>query len=77
MPRRRQTTAQAEHSAPPLEAAPVLMACDRENPDKLSGEPLRNLLHSWGLPRSEASRMDDAQLRVQAKHLVMRRFGDD
>ena len=62
---------------PAVAQQPVLSAADRENPDKLSGEPLRQLAHRRGIARSELERMDDAKIRVQLRYLTHRQYADE
>lgn len=61
----------------PVTAAPVLSAADRENPAKLSGESLKALAHSRGIPRSECDRSNDEHLRRQMQSINYRRFDDE
>ena len=57
--------------------APVLSASDRENPDKLTGEPLRTLAHRRGISRSEVETMDDAKIRMQLRYITNRQYSDE
>lgn len=53
---------------PDVQAGTAAMrACDRENPAKLSGEPLRRLAHQLGIAKSELARMDDEKVRLQIR----------
>ena len=52
-------------------------AADRENPEKLSGDLLRQLAHRRGIARSESARMSDEKLRVQLKYVTYRQYEAD
>ena len=58
--------------------APVveLSAQDRENPAKLSGKPLRELAHKYGLAKSDIASMSEDKLREQM-HRYQRRRQDE
>ena len=58
--------------------APVveLSAQDRENPAKLSGRPLRELAHKYGLAKSDIASMSEDKLREQM-HRYQRRRQDE
>jgi hypothetical protein len=64
--------AEAEASA----ALSSLSAADRENPDKLSGEPLRALAHRRGLARSTLADMPDEKIREQLRYITHRQYDD-
>lgn len=54
-----------------------LSAADRENPDKLTGEPLRALAHRRGVARSESENMPDDKLRMQLRYITNRQYADE
>lgn len=51
-----------------------LSAADRENPEKLSGEPLRKLAHNRGIARSELENLTDEKIREQLRYRVHRQY---
>ena len=53
---------------------PVLLARDRENPDKISGEALHALAHRRGLSRSSMLSMSDAKIREQLRYLTYQQY---
>ncbi len=53
-----------------------MSAADRENPNKLSGQPLKDLAFRAGIARSELETMDDAKIRMQMRYLASRRHED-
>lgn len=55
----------------------AMSAADRENPDKLTGEALRDLAHRRGIARSESARMTDEKLRMQLRYIVHRQYADE
>ena len=61
----------------PAEPAPTLTAAERENPDKLTGQALRDLAHRRGIARSESARMDDAKLRMQLRYITNRQYASE
>ena len=65
-----------EQSKPPelSEAPAVMSAADRENPQKISGEALRELAHRRGMARSEVEIMSDERIRVQMRYIVARQY---
>ena len=64
----------ATPSAAPAEEHRVLSAADRENPDKLTGEPLRKLAHSRGMAKSDLERMSDEKIREQMRYIAHRQY---
>ena len=63
----------------PIEASPPveLSAADRENPDKLTGEALRDLAHRRGMSRSELDGMPDSKVRMQLLYITNRQYADE
>jgi hypothetical protein len=59
------------------EPAPVLSAADRENFDKLSGQPLRDLAHKRGIAFSTLCNMSDEKIRMQLRYITYRQYEDD
>lgn len=59
------------------EEAVVLNAADRENPDKLSGDALRQLAHKRGIARSTLPTMTDEKIRTELRYLAHRQYSDD
>jgi hypothetical protein len=55
----------------------VLSAADRENPDKLNGDALRELAHRRGVSRSEAANMSDEKLRMQLRYITQRQYAEE
>lgn len=55
-------------------AGPPLSAADRENPERLSGEPLRKLAHTRGMARSDLDKMSDEKIRQQLRYIVARQY---
>ena len=53
-----------------------LSAADRENPDKLTGQPLRELAHRRGLARSSLDAMSDEKIREQLRYITHRQYDD-
>lgn len=63
------------NSSPPAgetEQLAQMSAADRENPGKLSGQPLKDLAHKRGLSRSELENMSDDKIRMQLRHVTAR-----
>lgn len=56
---------------------PVLSASDRENFDKLSGQPLRELANRRGIAFSTLCNMSDEKIRQQMRYIVYRQYEDD
>ena len=69
--------ARRDARAIPQAAPAVLSASDRENPDKLSGEDLRDLAHRRGVSRSEAEHMPDDKLRMQLRYITNRQYAGE
>ena len=53
-----------------------MSAADRENPDKLTGEPLRKLAHSRGVAKSTLDTMPDEKIREQLRYITHRQYDD-
>jgi len=64
--------AEADASA----ALSSLSAADRENPDKLTGQPLRELAYRRGLARSSLETMSDEKIREQLRYITHRQYED-
>lgn len=58
---------------PDLQAAP-LSAAHRENPEKLSGQALKDLGHRRGLSRSAMTTMSDEKIRTQLRYLAYAQY---
>lgn len=56
---------------------PVLSASDRENPNKLSGQALRDLAHRRGLAKSLLPSMSDEKIRTELRYLTYRQYDDE
>lgn len=52
-------------------------AADRENPDKLSGQELRELAHRRGIAFSSLCFMSDEKIRLQLRYITYRQYDDD
>lgn len=52
----------------------ALSAADRENPDKLTGDALRELAHKRGLARSAIETMSDEKIRNELRYIVYRQY---
>ena len=55
------------------EAVPVL-ATDRDFPNRLSGDALRELAHQRGLARSSLDSMTDTKIREQLRYILQRQY---
>ena len=64
--------AEADASA----ALASLSAADRENPNKLTGQPLRELAYRRGLARSSLETMSDEKIREQLRYITHRQYDD-
>ena len=64
-------TAVALESVP--EAVPV-RATDRDFPNRLSGDALRELAHQRGLARSSLDSMTDTKIREQLRYILQRQY---
>jgi len=64
--------AEADASA----ALSSLSAADRENPNKLTGQPLRELAYRRGLARSSLETMSDEKIREQLRYITHRQYED-
>lgn len=53
-----------------------MSAADRENPDKLSGEALRQLAYRRGLAKSTLATMADEKIREQLRYITHRQYDD-
>jgi hypothetical protein len=61
--------------AKPEPEAPA-SANDRENPDKLSGQALRDLAHQRGIALSTLCFMSDEKIRTQLRYITYRQYED-
>jgi len=64
-------TAVTSESVP--QAVPV-RATDRDFPNRLSGDALRELAHQRGLARSSLDSMTDTKIREQLRYILHRQF---
>ena len=55
------------------EAVPV-RATDRDFPNRLSGDALRELAHQRGLARSSLDTMTDTKIREQLRYILQRQY---
>ena len=55
------------------EAVPA-RATDRDFPNRLSGDALRELAHQRGLARSSLDSMTDAKIREQLRYILQRQY---
>ena len=55
------------------EAVP-LRATDRDFPNRLSGDALRELAHQRGLARSSLDGMTDTKIREQLRYILQRQY---
>lgn len=55
---------------------PVLSASDRENPDKLSGQALRDLAHRRGIAKSILPTLSDEKIRTELRYTTYRQYED-
>lgn len=80
--------AAAEQVQPPINAplpkepepaaeAPVLSAADRENPNKLSGQALRDHAHRRGMAKSILATMPDEKIRTELRYITQRQYTED
>lgn len=73
MSKRGQPATQAQAATPePAEARPLAYH-ERENPNRLDGEALRDLAHRRGLARSSLAAMSDEKIREQLLYTAYRR----
>ncbi len=64
--------AQAQ-TAPAVEPA-ALSYAERNNPERLEGQALRDLAYQMGLSRSESGRMSDPKVREQLRFIAYRQY---
>ena len=60
-----------------LESVPQavpLRATDRDFPNRLSGDALRELAHQRGLARSSLDTMTDTKIREQLRYILQRQY---
>ena len=60
-----------------LESAPETVpvrATDRDFPNRLSGDALRELAHQRGLARSSLDSMSDTKIREQLRYILQRQY---
>lgn len=55
---------------------PVLSASDRENPNKLTGQALRELAYRRGLAKSILPSMSDEKIRTELRYITYRQYDD-
>ena len=55
------------------DAAPM-RATDRDFPNRLSGDALRELAHQRGLARSSLDSMTDTKIREQLRYILQRQY---
>ena len=55
------------------EAVPV-RATDRDFPNRLSGDALRELAHQRGLAKSSLNSMTDTKIREQLRYILQRQY---
>ena len=55
------------------QAVPV-RATDRDFPNRLSGDALRELAHQRGLARSSVDSMTDTKIREQLRYILQRQY---
>jgi hypothetical protein len=70
---------QRENSAVPVETAMApesvpVRATDRDFPNRLSGDALRELAHQRGLARSSLDGMTDTKIREQLRYILQRQY---
>ena len=70
---------QRESSAVPVETAMApesvpVRATDRDFPNRLSGDALRELAHQRGLARSSLDGMTDTKIREQLRYILQRQY---
>lgn len=53
-----------------------ISASDRENPNKLTGQPLRDLAHRRGIGRSTLATMSDDKIRSELRYITYRQYDD-
>ena len=63
-------------SGAPAALEVALRAHERENPERLSGQALRDLGHRRGMSRSEMERMPDEKLRLQLRILTANQYAE-
>lgn len=61
----------------PAAEAPVLSAADRENPNKLSGQALRDHAHRRGMAKSILATMPDEKIRTELRYITQRQYTED
>lgn len=61
----------------PIPAAVALSSTDLENPDKLDGEPLRELAYRRGLSRSALTDMSDEKIRRELRFITHRQYEEE
>ena len=57
-----------------LSEAVPLRATDRDFPNRLSGDALRELAHQRGLARSSLDTMTDTKIREQLRYILQRQY---
>jgi len=51
-----------------------MLATDRDFPNRLSGDALRELAHQRGLARSSLDSMTDTKIREQLRYILQRQY---
>jgi hypothetical protein len=77
--RRAKATAKVAALVAPPEVvadAPVLSAAHRENPEKLSGQALKDLGHRRGLSKSAMDSMSDERIRMELRYLAYAQYAE-
>ena len=69
------TSAVPVETAMAPEAVPV-RATDRDFPNRLSGDALRELAHQRGLAKSSLDSMTDTKIREQLRYILQRQYED-
>lgn len=64
----------AQQAATPEPQAEPLSAAHRENPEKLTGQALKDLGHRRGLSRSAMSTMTDEKIRTELRYLAYAQY---
>lgn len=53
-----------------------LSAADRENPNKLTGQALRDLAHRRGMAKSILIDMPEEKIRMELRYITSRQYED-
>lgn len=71
------STPSTPKAAKPKAEPIVLSAADRENPNKLSGQALKDLAHRRGMAKSILATMPDEKIRMELRYIAHRQYGSD